>query len=684
MWRQTTLGDFADGVLDGLQLLDHGDGALSLDSREQAYLSRGVYTSVVKLADFEFNALGIQWHARVPQHTSLEISVRMGTDTANWTPWQDIVEPGREGDHFFALTPLILAGGRYVQYRLTLTTLDLAATPRLEDVAITYIDSTTGPSLSNVEHLPLGDLPATGQVPQPPIVSRAGWGANESYRFDAHGHEVWPLEYEAPQKIIIHHSVTLNYDVNPPATVRAIYYYRTVTLGWGDIGYSYLIDWRGNTYEGRYGGPDVVGGHAHNYNRGSVGVCAMGTYGNTSSSVPPTPELLEGLVSLSAWECGRSLIHPAETSVFVDKLTQNIAGHRDYNATACPGDHLYAELPSLRSKVWDEIVQHTPPYYAEYLGHDTPQTMLPGQTYHVTVSMRNLGTLTWAAGGQNPVRLGYRWHDDQDGVIPGTVHAPLPHDVAYTHGVEVDSASAEAPEEPGHYTLEWDLLHEDVTWFSLEGSPSLRVPVIVFDPNVWNRTYVPLALRIHSQPPPTPSAPDNELIVNGGFERDTAWHTPATSRPADYSISQAHGGNRSMRTGIENAEDNAYSYSSAWQAVSIPATATVATLRFWEYSVSQETATWQMRGQMSFTGDPRLLQATDDSQYVLVLDENGDWLGTLLWQRSNGQTWLKHGYDLSAYIGQTIRLHFGTVNDGQDGVTAMFVDDVSLKVRDGT
>jgi hypothetical protein len=91
-----------------------------------------------------------------------------------------------------------------------------------------------------------------------------------------------------------------------------------------------------------------------------------------------------------------------------------------------------------------------------------------------------------------------------------------------------------------------------------------------------------------------------------------------------------------------------------------------------------------MPGQMSFTGNPRLLQATDDSQYVLVLDETGDWLETLLWQRSNGQTWLEHSYDLSAHIGQTIHLHFGTVNDGQDGVTAMYVDDVSLKVRDGT
>jgi len=184
-----------------------------------------------------------------------------------------------------------------------------------------------------------------------------------------------------------------------------------------------------------------------------------------------------------------------------------------------------------------------------------------------------------------------------------------------------------------------------------------------------------------AQPTPTPTpTPDTELIINGGFESEAGWQTPITSHPAGYSTTQAHGGARSMRTGIEDSQDNVYSYSSAWQAVSIPSNTVAATLHFWEYPVSQETEAWEMEGPMPFSGDPRLLQVTDDTQYLLILDQQGDWLDTVLWRRSNARTWLEHTHDLIQYAGQTIRLHFGTLNDGQDGVTAMYVDDVSLQV----
>jgi bacillopeptidase F (M6 metalloprotease family) len=45
----------------------------------------------------------------------------------------------------------------------------------------------------------------------------------------------------------------------------------------------------------------------------------------------------------------------------------------------------------------------------------------------------------------------------------------------------------------------------------------------------------------------------------------------------------------------------------------------------------------------------------------------------LLWQRS-------HEFDLTAYAGQTIKLNVGVYNDGQDGITAMYLDDVSLEI----
>ncbi len=36
--------------------------------------------------------------------------------------------------------------------------------------------------------------------------------------------------------------------------------------------------------------------------------------------------------------------------------------------------------------------------------------------------------------------------------------------------------------------------------------------------------------------------------------------------------------------------------------------------------------------------------------------------------------------DLTAYAGQTVELKYGTFNDGEGGVTAMYVDDVTVTI----
>ncbi len=512
-WLHSSVADFSSGTSDGVQMVDHGDGALSLAMQDEAYRPAGVYTSTVKVADFPFNAIGIQWHAQLPPATDLHVLARAGTDGQDWLPWQELIHVEQEGNHFYVFAPLIVESGTYLQYRLELSTGRPSATPRLDDITLTYIDSSPGPSLLDVEGLSLPSTLEAGRVPQPPIISRSLWGANEAYRFDGQGHEIWPREYQASQKVVIHHSVTMNNDPNPPATVRAIYYYHAVTLGWGDVGYNYLVDWHGNIYEGRYGGTDVVAGHAYSYNYGSVGICGMGTYGNTSDSVQPSADLLDALTELSAWECSRSLINPNETSFFVDRVTENIAGHRDYNATACPGDYLHGKLPSLRTGVWNQILAHTPTYLADYLSYTAPSLMSSSQTGVLEVSVRNLGTLTWLAEGTSAVALGYRWRDEQGGAIPGAAETPLPHDVSYGHSVEVQDAAIQAPAEPGQYLLEVDLLHRGVGWFSEQDSPAVTIPVTVVDPNTSHHTYFPLALSNYPEPVPTPMAEARALWV---------------------------------------------------------------------------------------------------------------------------------------------------------------------------
>ena len=223
------------------------------------------------------------------------------------------------------------------------------------------------------EPMPLGiGAQADGATMLPPIITRSQWGADETLRFDPAGDEFWPREYFPLQKLIVHHTAGRNHDPNPAATVRAIYYYHAVTRRWFDIGYNYLIDEQGRVYEGRYArdfwngevptsdnpaGLTVAAGHTKYYNLGSMGIALLGDF----TSQPPTPAAQASLVRMLAWAAARNGIDPLGANTYsnpqtgLHKFVANIAGHRDYSATGCPGGVLYAMLPSIRKRVAAQI-----------------------------------------------------------------------------------------------------------------------------------------------------------------------------------------------------------------------------------------------------------------------------------------------------------------------------------------
>jgi PKD repeat protein len=160
------------------------------------------------------------------------------------------------------------------------------------------------------------------------------------------------------------------------------------------------------------------------------------------------------------------------------------------------------------------------------------------------------------------------------------------------------------------------------------------------------------------------STPTNcaEMVINGGFETDGNWDIPATAYPAIYTATLAHGGSRSLRAGIVNPADNVYSYSSAWQTVTIPRNAQSAVWRFWLY--------------------PTMTQTSGDSDYqrAFILDQLGNTMQTLVVQQSDARAWTPYEFELRDHAGETVRLYFDAFNNGNRGVTAMYVDDVSLQV----
>lgn len=192
--------------------------------------------------------------------------------------------------------------------------------------------------------------------------------------------------------------------------------------------------------------------------------------------------------------------------------------------------------------------------------------------------------------------------------------------------------------------------------------------------------YLPLIFKDADELPPTGCV---EGMANGGFEFDSDWVTPATAYSADYSTTQARTGARSMRMGIDTAGMNVFSYSDARQMVTIPANVTRATLRFWLHTKSGNPAQL-VRPRKPLARRIREARLAGDAQYLLVLSQGHVWIDTLLWQRRDDRQWTHHEIDVTAYAGRTIKLQFGVYNDGYGGVTAMYLDNVSLELCSGS
>lgn len=176
-----------------------------------------------------------------------------------------------------------------------------------------------------------------------------------------------------------------------------------------------------------------------------------------------------------------------------------------------------------------------------------------------------------------------------------------------------------------------------------------------------------------------------ELLANGGFETDAAWERPVTAYRSVYSSEQVYTGTHSLRAGIVDPADNVLSYSSAFQAVQLPTGAQTLTLSLWLYPVSTEG---DLEPEASMVEDITLQAVaagvapapslTGDRQYVLLTNEQNTVLARLLWTRSDAQSWQPVTFDLTAYAGNTVRLHVGVYNDGAAGITALYVDEASL------
>jgi N-acetylmuramoyl-L-alanine amidase len=361
--RRTLLGACAGVMASGLLrprtalALLSGPGAPTLTERWLGEVTpSGVSVELGRPVDL----VGLEWHAGPRTGVWLRFRGRDG----RWSRWASAAANGH-GPEAHA------AAGREVGEPIWTggaTAVEIRAARRLNGAQLHLVDVGRGVpqmrSLSAATTALAGGLtlasPSLAAGPgQPPIIARRAWADTVAKP------KVAP-EYGAVRMAFVHHTENPNgYAASEvPAMLRAIYAFHRYVNGWDDIGYNFVVDLYGRIFEARAGGIDepVVGAHAGGYNLASTGVAVLGSF----MAAPISSAARRALEALLAWKLSLHGI-PAQGTVTVrvnpagasySRFPANarvplprIAGHRDGDATDCPGNVLYGELASIRNRV---------------------------------------------------------------------------------------------------------------------------------------------------------------------------------------------------------------------------------------------------------------------------------------------------------------------------------------------
>lgn len=152
------------------------------------------------------------------------------------------------------------------------------------------------------------------------------------------------------------------------------------------------------------------------------------------------------------------------------------------------------------------------------------------------------------------------------------------------------------------------------------------------------------------------------LIQNSGFETGNLTYWSATGVYLPFVTSaRHHEGTYSAQLGASSGpEPNGNS--SLYQTVTIPSTATSATLTFWYWGATADIL-------------------ANDWQEAQVQNSSGTKLAQIVKVCTNAKTWTFVSYNLIAYKGQTIRIYFNTHQNGNNNLTYMYVDDVNVVAK---
>ena len=214
--------------------------------------------------------------------------------------------------------------------------------------------------------------PQGAVVQRPNIVTRAQWGANESWR------DATPRMGTEIIAGFIHHTATTSTYTpeQAPGQMRNLYAYFTKSLQYADMGYNFLVDKYGTIYEGRAGctvstmdtcdGPSlpVQGAHTAGMNEDTFAISVIGNFDTGKPSATSAAAIVNSLAGVTAWKFAPYGLYPKDTASITSTdtsgksrynngevaITPVLSAHRDVGLTVCPGRYLYPYMDKVRTK----------------------------------------------------------------------------------------------------------------------------------------------------------------------------------------------------------------------------------------------------------------------------------------------------------------------------------------------
>ena len=329
-----------------------------------------------------FSVVGLTWLGALPKGTVFKARVR---EAGKWSTWNELhfsddhgvdAKSAEANGTRFGTDPFMTAVADAIEVTMTNKTgaapkdlkVDLIGSQETKQdrallTSVRKLDATGSPTDAAV-------TPGGGVVMRPNIVTRAQWGADETWR------DPVPRMGTTIVAGFVHHTASTN-NYSPeqaPAQMRALYAYYTKSLKYADMAYNFLVDQYGTVYEGRnacmFGdvnpcdGPTlpVIGAHTAGLNLNTFAISAIGNYDTKEPSNPGA--MVESIASLMAWKLAPYGLDPNSNASMVSTdtsglskysngmtaITPVISGHRDVGRTACPGRYLYPYLPAIRAR----------------------------------------------------------------------------------------------------------------------------------------------------------------------------------------------------------------------------------------------------------------------------------------------------------------------------------------------